>query len=141
MAVTSKVTVRFERFVDDFLLLFIDRHDPTRAEWQAWLDFVEVGRATYRRPRVVVYSEGGAPDANQRRALESVMVPETKIAVLVDSLLGRGVVTALGWMYGNFSAFATRDLLGALRYLELPETWKTVVEQSVTTFAGATRAA
>jgi hypothetical protein len=111
--------LRFERLSVDLLLLTLGACRPSARDWQAWLHFVEAGH--YSRPRVIVHSAGGGPDATQRRALADVMraYPSTKVAVMVDSVLGRGIVTALGWLYGGFSAFGTKELGRALEYLDV----------------------
>lgn len=112
--------VRFDRLSDDLVLLVVGKRCPTDPEWQAWLDFSDIGEQ--RNPRVIVYSEGGGPDAAQRRALAKAMrkYPRVKVAVLIDSVIGRGIVTALGWLYGNHAAFATGEVDRALVYLRLP---------------------
>jgi hypothetical protein len=115
------VGICFERIDRDLLLLVLGERPPTKDEWAGWLTFV--GAGSYNEPRVLVHSAGGGPDAAQRRGLAQILAryPRTSVAVLVDSFLGRGIVTALGWTYGNFASFRTAELRAALQHLGRPQ--------------------
>jgi hypothetical protein len=134
------MAVCFEQLDDEIFLLVIGRDDPTDAEWNAWLAFV-AARPVRPRARVIVHSAGGGPDATQRSALAGTMKerPKTRVAVLVDSAVGRGIVTALGWLYGNFTAFDTPDIAGALSYLDLAPTWAPAVRRRIAALVASAR--
>jgi hypothetical protein len=116
-----KATLQFER-IDDFLALLVIGPDiPSDADWATWLAFAAKG--TSDQPRVVVFTEGGGPSASQRARLKEVFRERrnARVAVMVDSIVARGIATALGWMYGNFTAFPANDFGAALRYLGLDQ--------------------
>jgi hypothetical protein len=68
----------------------------------------------------LVETRGGGPDAKQRRALAEAMRNEdTRVAVLTDSFVARGILTALAWLGLPQRGFALQDLRAAGSYLEL----------------------
>ncbi len=93
--------------------------DPTIEEWHRW---IELGRERWGADaRCVIEVHGNiGPNARQRQALApNVGKVDMRSAILSDSLIVRGLVTAVGWLGVPNRAFATGDLDGAARYLEL----------------------
>lgn len=87
-------------------------------EWKSWL--TQITRAGDDRLRLLIESHGGAPNAAQRREfVEKVRYADTRIAVVTDSALARGVVTALAWLGQPLRAFTLGELAQALDYLAL----------------------
>ncbi len=88
-----------------------------------WLRYLEASKAHFGSARAsLVITEGGGPNGRQR-ALLSERYPEfgpVPVAVITDSPLTRGVVTALRWLGKNIRAFRPTDLAGAFEYLEVP---------------------
>ena len=71
--------------------------------------------------RVVVRASDGAPRADHRALLlHWFNANSVRGAVLTDSVLARGGVTALGWFGVTISAFPPDQLEQALNYVELP---------------------
>jgi len=93
---------------------------PTDEEWRAYLEFSRtcVGRVT----RSLVVSSGAGPNGRQRTMLmkefpEFAPVP---VAVVSDSSMTRGIVTALSWFGKKIRAFQPSQLTEALEYLGVP---------------------
>ncbi|HKU42739.1 MAG TPA: hypothetical protein VJR89_31490 [Polyangiales bacterium] len=93
---------------------------PTAEEWQTHCLNIEQVRNDTRG--VLVYTEGGGPSTGQRKemraALQGLAPPPS--AILTDSALVRGIVTALNWTFGGekIAAFPPGALPRALHYLE-----------------------
>jgi hypothetical protein len=106
-----------------------DAAPPTDAEWTGWLELIREARAAH--PRFYVETHGGGPDAKQRRALgEVVDKAEMRVAVLTESLVARGIVTALAWLGFSQRAFGLTEQHAAFAYLELEaEEVKCVLEE------------
>jgi hypothetical protein len=101
---------------------------PTSEEWDRWIALC-VGQ---EGPiRVLVESHGGAPNAKQRKALqEAVGGRDLRSAILSDSVVVRGVVTALAWLGVSLRAFSLHDYPAVAEYLGLSKHELTVaVEQ------------
>jgi hypothetical protein len=81
---------------------------------------------------MVVVPNNSIPTAAQRGTIKEYQERYgIKAAVLTDSPLVRGVVTAMAWFGGALAAFAERDVLEALRYAgisgsQLPDAERTL---------------
>jgi hypothetical protein len=76
------------------------------------------------RLRVLVVSDGGAPDTRQRHTMQNEIWQgrPVKVSVLTNSLKNpvvRGIATALSWMNPGFKICNPSDLRGGLVHLEL----------------------
>ena len=113
-------TVTCQLVGDTMVLVHSDRA-PSPAGWNEYLDLVEQSHESMAR--TLVYSIGGAPDAKQRADLKTVYQKsfrkEPPVAVLTTDAVARGVVTTLGWFYGNIRAFTPFELEAALRWLKV----------------------
>jgi hypothetical protein len=73
-----------------------DEVPPTDEEWELWLLFFN-GRTEVRA--LVESYEGAGPNAKQRRVLaERTQGIDVRAAILTDSLVVRGIVTAIAWL-------------------------------------------
>ncbi len=117
------------------LVCVIGRHDPGDAEWRLYLDSIRRNLVPELKPRSLVYSEGGAPTASQRKELTALLDPwkdRTRSAVLTASAIARGVMTALHWFIPIFRGFKPTQIAEAMRFLELPDDAKADVEALLT---------
>lgn len=113
-----------------FVVLWLHSEvDPPKEEWDAALERLTVLRRARRLPvdrlRQLVVSDGGAPNALQRRQFAQEFhedVP-TKLAVLTSVLASepvkRGIATALSWVNPSVRFFEPREAVEALIYLDL----------------------
>jgi hypothetical protein len=91
---------------------------PTDAEWSEFMDSLEARDPT----GVVVIPNGVRPAPRQRAQIQERMRPLGAItAVLTDSVVSRGAVTALSWFRMKIRAFPTADPRPALVYAGVPE--------------------
>jgi hypothetical protein len=105
-------------------------------EWARCVRDIEVHANTHWvdvAPRIVVFTEGGGPDAVQRKALfEAVpQIREASGAVLSSNPIVRGVATAFSWFTKGFRAFPPSALGEALKSLGLDEKEKAVVSSAL----------
>jgi hypothetical protein len=108
-----------------FVLLVQGSKDPTSGEWDSFLDGTTAAMAENAgRCRVIVFTAGGKPDAEQRaRSLErgwrdNVASP---VVVVTSDPLARGVITIFSWFGMNIRAFTNRQLEQAYDRLQLTE--------------------
>jgi len=108
-------TLRFALVEDLFLIV----HAPVDPEPRDWSVLMAQSRASARGFRRCLVSSGDAKlTAKQRGELAAfVKGHECKVAVLLDSAVTRGMVTALGWVTGKYRAFGSEDIEGAAAYL------------------------
>ncbi len=86
-----------------------------------WLRFLNHNRALAGRDlRVLVCTYGGGPDADQRRELAEavghVIVPTV---IMTNSMIARGIVSALNWFNPSLKALPIDADLAAHRFLGL----------------------
>lgn len=97
-----------------------DARPPTDDEWESYLAQLRERRDSH--PRFFIESYGGGPDAKQRRALAEVVDKDAmRVAVLTDSIVARGILTALAWLGLPQRAFAIGAQREAIAFLELDE--------------------
>jgi hypothetical protein len=104
-------------------LLAMGDEPATDAEISRWIDECRPRRGQQVRALVDAGNSNLSP--TQRKAIADMAVElrlDYRAAVLTDSILTRGVVTALSWLGATQRAFAPADLAGALLYLELSGT-------------------
>ena len=91
---------------------------PSDEEWAQCVALCQ--ERAGRDSRFIVETRGGGPDAKQRKVLAEAMRDEdTRVAVMTDSLVARGILTALAWLGLPQRGFALQDLRAAGSYLEL----------------------
>ena len=93
------------------------REAPAAAEWDAFI--AECRELGDKIKRMLVFTAGGSLDAGQRVQVEREF-GKLQIAVLTDSLVVRGVVTALSWFRVPIAAFAPDQLARAMDHIKVP---------------------
>jgi hypothetical protein len=110
--------------VGDCFILVLGKVPPADADINPYLAFVRGAIRPDMKPRVCVQSYGGGLSPKQRQALNELTAPFAKvarIAVLTDSAVARGVVTAMSWFAKEvYQAFSLSDLNAALDFLQIP---------------------
>lgn len=106
------------RAIGDLLVLAHTDKNPSNDEWQAFLS--EIRRITPQRVRVLVRTEGAAPDSLQRQQFNDLLAgTPVPLAVLSDSRIVQGVGTALRWFNPMMRVLPSRDLAGALAHVKV----------------------
>lgn len=115
-------TLLFER-VHDLLILVHGTENPRDVEWDVYLRFVqETQRGPAPLSGLLVCTWGGAPNAVQRRAVLAAAEPRpSATCVCTDSVIARGVVTAMSWLNRQpMYAFRLDEVDLALDTLKVP---------------------
>jgi hypothetical protein len=108
------------QLIDSTLVVVHNAVAPDDDDWQvfmdAWKQHLDKVKAQ------LVYSDGGAPNSEQRRTsvamISSRRAGPPPTAVLTDSMLGRGAVTALGWFIRErIRAFSPERMSEACKFL------------------------
>ncbi len=105
------------------ILLVHGPDNPTQPEWNEYLKLVEESRNLVTQ--VLVSTKGGGPTPTQRAAVQDLYntykPSAPPVAVLAESIIARGIVTAISWKYGTdkIRAFAPVELDAALTWLKV----------------------
>lgn len=119
-------TMLFGR-VRDLLLLVHGADNPTDEDWVPYVDFVRAAQSSATPvTALLVTTHGGAPNAGQRKAILDAAGARTAITcVCTNSLLARGVLTAISWLHKDpMYALRLEEIDRALELLRVPrEQW------------------
>jgi hypothetical protein len=103
---------------------------PTDDEWKQMLDVVR--KADLTKFRGISFSDGGAPNSAQRKAMhectKGISVPSV---VVTSNAFARGVVTAMSWFNPSIKAFAPEQIDDALRHLKVSDSEFGVIKLEV----------
>jgi hypothetical protein len=93
---------------------------PSELEWSSWLSALRW--MPIRRIRLLIFTDGGAPNALQRGALLDLLGEvEPPMAFVSNAVAVRGVVTAISWFNHNVKLFPPSRLSEAFTHLGLRE--------------------
>lgn len=106
------------KVIDRLFVVAYGDMSPTLEEWVRYLH--EVERHGIDRTMHLIVTEGGGPNATQRRHLDELLAGRSvPVAVMSGSPAIRGMVTALSWFNGKIRAFYPAGLRDAIAYLEI----------------------
>lgn len=116
------------RTVGDCIVIVHGTTDPNDLEWDRALELLRAIGPT--RAKALVWSDGGAPSAKQRAALEATCGGATpRTALVTESLVSRAAGVAVSWFNPLFKTFAPSAFEAALDHLDLtPERRKLALE-------------
>lgn len=128
--------------IGDVLVAVHGKDAPSDQDWSAYLNLAKAMLEYTDQPRVLVYSLGGSPSTTQRRELHEINEGSaSRVAVMVDSRMARGAVTALSWFNPSIKAFDLRQIDLAMAHLELRENQLDVVRSALDRLRAAREAA
>jgi hypothetical protein len=112
----------------DIFVFLHNKEAPEREPWTRTMEQFEAYAIKHERDIsrlcVLVFSDGGGPDAVQRDQLKQFYKKYgagVRSSIISDSTLVRGVVTALSWLNPVMKAFSPKDLRAALNHIGLGE--------------------
>lgn len=95
---------------------------PNDPEWDEYMVVLkEAARiGGVERARSLVITEGGAPNSAQRKKVNELLSGRAGLcAVISDSAIVRGVVTALNWYNPMIKAYSPAQMEQAMHYLKV----------------------
>ena len=118
------------KVVDRLFIVVYGAHDPTDAEWDAYLSLAE--QHGLDQTAQLICTVGGEPTATQRRKLnERLGGRPVPVAVVSGSPRVRATVTALSWFNRRIKAFQPTALAEALEHLEIPASRTELVAREI----------
>jgi hypothetical protein len=103
--------------VHEVLVAVHGRQAPSNSDWRAYVG-LWLANAERVRSNLVV-TAGGGPSPQQRTEISKhPNINSFATAVVSDSMLVRGIVTAISWSGKPIKAFSPREMELALGYLE-----------------------
>jgi len=106
--------------IGNLMILVHSAHPPTDAEWDEYLAALRA--RDQEKLRSLAFTDGGAPNTAQRKALNSILQGKTSTgAVVSPNAMVRGVVTALSWFNAKIKVFSPDEVERAFEYLGIPK--------------------
>jgi hypothetical protein len=105
------------------IVTLLKRQKPSDADWDQYVALIRM-LPPGQPYRVLVWSLGGSPTPEQRKRLDDVIGGHQKtsrVAVISDSMLVRGIVSAMRVVQPMYQSFSPSNIESAFRYLELSE--------------------
>ena len=110
----------------------------TPEEWRSIVALAS--RADLGDLRVLVFDDGGSINSAQRAELVEAMGGRMPMAaVMTDSVVSRGITTAIGWFKPGIKAFAADHFDKAGGYLGLSDAESTLARQTAERLQGQLR--
>lgn len=124
MAQQQDMVFGFAGFV---MVVVHSAHAPSPKEFN---DFIaELAKHDPEKIRLVVYTKGASLDGLQRKKMiDTLGGRQCTIAVLSDSAIVRGAVTALSWFNSKIKAFAPDRLPDAFQHINASKTEIPLIE-------------
>ena len=112
------------RFLGNLHIIVVGERDPAPADWNAYVEAIQA-EAKRGMPaaqmRTLVFSDGGGPNAAQRRIARELRDERgNPRAIVTGSRLGRALITAKRVISPHCRAFAPGDMTTALEFLGVP---------------------
>jgi hypothetical protein len=101
------------------LCVFVATDEPySTHEWELYM--AELRRSPGMLLRTIVITEGGSPNAAQRKEMADLFKGVAPYTCIVSSSpLVRGMTTAIGWFNPNIKSVSPENMKDAFRYLEI----------------------
>ena len=118
-----------------------DERNPNDAEWNEYVALVRESVSGGYFRGVLATSLGGAPNAGQRKALQTVADAQTyRTCICTDSVVARGVIIAINWLFSTpMHALAYKEIDRALELLQVPAGERSVAKAAVVRLQAALR--
>jgi hypothetical protein len=112
------------KIVGTLHVIIVGSKDPSVADWQAYMTALHAEERKgidVTQMRTLVFSDGGGPNAAQRKMASDLLDGRaTRLGIVTGNTLMRGVITALRWFNPQCQAFAPGAVGEALRFLDVP---------------------
>jgi hypothetical protein len=113
------------KIVGNLHVIVVGEKDPAPSDWDAYIHAIQASMkagAEPRQLRTLVFSDGGGPNSAQRKAVANLLNGQaTPVAIVSNSAVMRGIMTALAWFNPLARAYAPGEIGDALAFLGVPE--------------------
>jgi hypothetical protein len=106
--------------VSNVLVLVHSERPPSDAEWQPCMDETKKRVKSGTLAGILVVTAGGGPTSVQRMMIGDIDgFQKLPTAIVADSTIARGIVTAISWFGKDIRSFQPAALDGAFQYLRV----------------------
>jgi hypothetical protein len=119
--------------IDDTVVGVHTSEAPNDDDWAAWIAATRRALERTGSVRVLVYSLGGGTTSKQRSEVNELFKDRPqRVAVMLNSRLARGAVTALSWFNPQIKAFDLEQFEDACVHLSIEGSHRLLVQRAIT---------
>lgn len=120
------------RTIESLIVLRENSSTPTDRDWDEFLEILAVNRPDFPRIKILVKTDGGGPNAEQRKRLSVALggVP-VRVAVVTDSIKVRFIVSSIALLNSEIATFSNKEIVEAYQHLSLSVREQKLVEAAI----------
>lgn len=108
------------RKIGTMVVLRENNDTPLDAEWDAFLKLLSDNRNNFERMKILVVTDGGGPNAGQRKRLEVALSGKpVRVAVVTDSAKSRFIASAISLINRDHKGFSMKEISQAYQHLDM----------------------
>jgi hypothetical protein len=108
------------RTIGAMIVLRENTETPLDQEWDAFLKLLVENKTRFPNLKVLVVTDGGGPNAAQRKRLEATLGGRSiSVAVVTDSAKSRFIASMISFINRDHRGFGTREIAQAYEHLKL----------------------
>jgi len=120
------------RVIGQLVVLRENDSTPLDAEWDAFLKILADNWDKFDRLKILVVTDGGGPNAAQRKRLETVLNGKPiRVAVVTDSAKSRFIASMISLINRQHMGFAMKEVVQAYNHLKMNQMERTIAEQAL----------
>jgi hypothetical protein len=129
---TQKKSLAF-RFVSDVLLVLRENaQTPRDQDWDDFLRVLVENRQNFHKLKILVRTEGGGPNALQRKRLQQALDGRpVRVAVVTNSVPVRFIVSSIALLNRAIRSFANHEIDAAYAHLSMTPAEQRLSEAAV----------
>lgn len=105
---------------------------PLDSEWDAFLKLLADNHDKFERLKILVVTDGGGPNATQRKRLETVLAGKPiRVAVVTDSAKSRFIASMISLINRQHGGFAMKEIVQAYNHLQMTQLERTLADQTL----------
>jgi hypothetical protein len=108
------------RKIGTMIVLRENNDTPHDAEWDGFLRLLSDNRNNFERMKILVVTDGGGPNASQRKRLEGTLSGKpVRVAVVTDSAKSRFIASAISLINRDHKGFSMKEIGQAYQHLDM----------------------
>lgn len=120
------------RMIGQLVVLRENDATPLDSEWDDFLKILSDNWDKFDRLKILVVTDGGGPNAAQRKRLEGVLNGKPiRVAVVSDSAKSRFIASMISLINRQHMGFAMKEIVQAYNHLRMTQIERTVAEQAL----------
>jgi hypothetical protein len=116
----KKSTLEFRTVGASMIVLRENKNTPRDDDWDAFLHVLASNRENFPRHKILVFTDGGGPNREQRKRLEAALGGKlVRVAVVSESVKVRFIVSSIALLNRDICTFSPREISEAYRHLDM----------------------